>query len=120
MKGFTLIEIMVSLVILGTSLVVLLGLRNRDIAIASEANHIVVATLKAKEKMALFSLEKDKDVFEKTGKFSPPDENYRWEIALNETGFPNVKELSVAVIWNEQDRQEKIRVLTYLKQRPSP
>ena len=114
-KGFTLIEIMISLVILGTSLIVLLGLRNRDIAISSEANHIVVATLLAKERMALFSLEKDKDKLEQKGVFLELYKDYKWEVSLNETGFPKIQELSMNVIWQEQDREEKVRVTTYIK-----
>ncbi len=114
-KGFTLIEIMISLVILGTSLIVLLGLRNRDIAISSEANHILVATLLAKERMALFSLEKDKDKLEQKGVFLELYKDYKWEVSLNETGFPKIQELSMNVIWQEQDREEKVRVTTYIK-----
>ena len=113
-KGFTLIEIMISLVILGVSLVVLLGLRNRDIAISSEANHIVVATLLAKERIALFSLDKNKEVVEPKGDFAEPYTDYHWEMALNESGFPKIKALSVHVIWNEQDRKEKVMVTTYI------
>ncbi len=114
MKGFTLIEIMVSLVILGVSLVVLLGLRNRDIAVSSESNHVVVATLLARERMALFSLEKDKDAMERQGTFLEPYRDYKWAIALNETPFPAIKELSVNVLWNEQNREEKVMITTYV------
>ena len=116
MKGFTLIEIMVSLAILGISLVVLLGLRNRDLAISSEANHIVVATLLAHERVALFSLEQDKDLGERKGGFEEPYQDYKWALTLSETGFPKIKELSINVIWNEQNREEKVLVTTYIEE----
>lgn len=114
MKGFTLIEIMISLAVLGISLVVLLGLRNRDIAISSEANHIVEAALLARERITLFSMEKDKETIEKKGNFEDPNQDYKWAIAINETGFPQIQELSVDVLWNEQNREEKITVTTYI------
>jgi len=114
MRGFTLIEIMVALVILGSSLVVLLGLRNRGIAISSEANHVVVATLLAKEKIAQFSIEKDKKSEEQKGEFEDPYKDYVWAITLNETPFPEMKEISLRVIWNEQNRQEHVLITTYI------
>jgi len=114
MKGFTLIEIMIALVVLGASLVVLLGLRNRDIAISSEANHMVVASLCARERIALFSLQEDKNSGERKGSCEEPYKSYQWEIALNETGFPKIQELSMNVIWNEQNREEKVRITTYI------
>jgi prepilin-type N-terminal cleavage/methylation domain-containing protein len=114
MKGFTLIEIMISLVILGTSLVVLLGLRNRDIAISSHANHIILATLCARERIALFSLQEDKTSVEKKGNCEQPHPDYKWEVRLAETGFPKIQELSMNVIWNEQDRKEEVMITTYI------
>ncbi|MBI3358346.1 MAG: prepilin-type N-terminal cleavage/methylation domain-containing protein [Nitrospirae bacterium] len=114
MKGFTLIEIMISLAILGISFVVLLGLKNRDIVISSEANHIVVATLLARERMAFFSLDTDKEVGERQGTFEEPYQEYKWAIAINETPFPKIYEWSVDVLWNEQNREEKVMVTTYI------
>jgi hypothetical protein len=104
---------MVSLAILASSFIVLLGLRNRDIAIASEANHIVMGTLLARQKMSDFSLAKDPSVLEKKGDFGKDYEAYQWEMAVSETGFPQLSELSVSVFWMEGARREQAAITTY-------
>ena len=116
MKGFTLIEIMISLVILGSSLVVLLGLRNRDIALSSEANHIVTATLLARERITLFSLERNKEITEKKGDFEEPYKDYKWAMVITKTPFPQMSELTMNVKWMEQNREEKVTMITYISQ----
>ncbi|MEK7702905.1 MAG: prepilin-type N-terminal cleavage/methylation domain-containing protein [Nitrospirota bacterium] len=112
-KGFTLIEIMISLAILGGSFIVLLGLRNRDIAISSEASHIVTGTLLARQKVTDFAILKERGTLENTDTFDAPFGTYQWEMSAVETGIPSLRQLSVTVHWVEQKRREEVRVVTY-------
>ncbi|MEK7286851.1 MAG: prepilin-type N-terminal cleavage/methylation domain-containing protein [Nitrospirota bacterium] len=111
--GFTLIEIMVSLAILGASFIVLLGLRNRDIAIASEANHIVTGTLLARQKVADFAIAKDRSALAKKGDFGKEYPSYQWEMSAEKSGLPQLDILLVTAHWMEQDRREEVSISTY-------
>jgi prepilin-type N-terminal cleavage/methylation domain-containing protein len=100
-NGFTLIEIMTALSILAISLVILLGLRNKDMVLSARADHIIEATLLARKKISEVSMDLRSDTGERKGEFGEEHPNYLWEMTLNETPFPQVQELILSVLWKE-------------------
>ena len=113
-KGFTLIEVMTALTVLAIAFVILLGLRNRDVALSSKAAHLIQATLLAQQKISELSLERSKDTGNRKGDFGDTVPGYRWEMEIHETPRKRLLELIVVVLWKSSTREESVRFTRYL------
>ena len=119
LRGFTLLEIMVALAIIGTALVSLLSLGNRSLLVNDRLQHMTQATLLAQQKMS--ETEHQAAVSglsgvstEAQGQFAPPFDNYRWMRALAETPLPAVQMVTITVLWGDADRNESVDVTSFL------
>jgi len=92
-KGFTLLEVMISLAIIGGVLVTLIYSLNYHLGIAGRHEVLTVATMLAQEKMADAEL----SPLSTSGDFSAPYEAFHYKIDVNESEFPVFSELSVTV-----------------------
>jgi type II secretion system protein I len=116
-KGFTLLEVMVAVAILGFVLVSLLGLASRSGQDVIVAERITTATLLAKRKMTetlppLGTLTLGED----EGEFEEEDfKDYTWKkiISISPTPIVKLKEVRIAVLWKEGDRQEMLELVSY-------
>ena len=113
-EGFTLVEVMTALTVLAVAFVILLGLRNRDIALSERASHLTQATLLAQKKLSELSLEKNKDTGNRKGDFGETFPGYRWEIEIYETPRERIRELTLTVLWKSHTREENIRLTRYI------
>jgi len=114
-SGFTLLEIMVALAVLSISLVVLLGLRNRDIALSERARRITEATLLGRQKMTEVSISGFPAFGETRGTFE--DEHvsqYTWRQEVRQTPFEEVREVLVQIVWKNKNAEESVRFTSYL------
>ncbi len=96
-KGFSLLEVMIAVGILATSLVAILNFQSRAIISSGRAQSISVATALARHQMAQLILELDAEIAKgrlpddksEEGDFSDlgfPD--YRWEMAIRKVEIP--------------------------------
>lgn len=113
-SGFTLIEIMISLAVLAIALTVLLGLRNRDIALSAYTGHITEATLLARQKVAEISFAGFPDIGAREGDFGEEHPGYKWKQEVKATPYDVVRELSVEILWREGGRDETVRFTTFV------
>ncbi|HIE64569.1 MAG: prepilin-type N-terminal cleavage/methylation domain-containing protein [Nitrospira sp.] len=113
-SGFTLLEIMIALAVVSISFVVLLGLRNRDIALASYSRHITVSTLLARQKITEVSVEGFPDLGFSEGGFGETYLEFKWRQEVKQTPFEMVRELDLSVVWKEGKREEVSRFTVYL------
>lgn len=113
-SGFTLIEIMIALAVLAISLTVLLGLRNRDIALSSYTGHITEATLLARQLVSEISFAGFPDVGEREGDFGEEHPGYKWKQEVKATPYEVVRELNVDVLWREGGHNETVHFTTFL------
>jgi len=117
-KGFTLLEVMIAVAILALVIVSLLGLKNRSMQDVMKAEHITTATLLAKRMMNEALIKTPLVIAEEDGDF-PEDlygtlyKDYRWKKAVSETQYPQVKELRIAVLWKEGERDEMVELVSY-------
>ena len=104
--GFTLLEVMIAMGVLATTLVVLLGLRNNDIQIQSYARELTQATLMARN--LVFQAEQQEELMlgYTEGDFGADYPEYSWQQNVNTFMFERVREVSVAVFWSETDHVE--------------
>ena len=112
-RGFTLIEVMVSLAILATAMVVLLGLRNRDSALHQYSGELLEATLLAKEKMADQELAGFPELGEYRGDFGQENPRFSWKETVIPTPFDSVREVRVSVSWERGNRKENVDLTSF-------
>lgn len=89
-KGFTLIEVLVSLVIV-TSLVAVMYSLLYHLHLTIEEEELLRATLLAKEKIM------EKSLTTENGRFKPPDDRFYYEKTLLDTPFSGLKLLRITV-----------------------
>lgn len=76
-SGFTLLEVLVAVAILGAGLTVLLGAVNRNLIMASQSKNLSIAGLLAQRKMAEVELEGYPDIRQEQGQFEDAPE-FNW------------------------------------------
>jgi general secretion pathway protein I len=92
-EGFTLLEVMISLAIVGGLLVTLIYTLNYHLGIAEQHRETTIAVSLAKEKMYAMEL---KPLNEK-GTFPEPNAGFSYETRIKDSSFPAMAEISVTV-----------------------
>ena len=119
-RGFTLLEVMVAVAILGMVLVTLLGVKNRSMQDVMIADRVTTATLLATRIMneALVTAG-TRTVVEKEDEGEFPEEefkDYTWKKSISQLQpleTVTVTEVRVAVLWKEGERQEMVELKSY-------
>jgi general secretion pathway protein I len=91
--GFTLLEVLIALAIVGGLLVTLIYTLNYHLSLAERQETITVATLLAKNKIT----EMEKVPESKKGVFDSPYDNYRYETFVKESPYVGISEIVVVV-----------------------
>jgi general secretion pathway protein I len=119
-RGFSLLETMIALAIIGIALVTLLGLGNRSITISDRLQKITQATLLAQEKMTeteLTSQAGNLDPQNEEGGFDVPFEIYRWRTDFEETPLAAVRMVTVTVLWGDENKNELVELTSFVFRR---
>ena len=91
--GFTLLEIMISLAIIGGLLVTVIYTLNYHLNLAEGQEFQTTATMLSKNKMA----EAEKNPVASGGEFPEPYSGYRYAIIVSESPYPGISEIRVTV-----------------------
>jgi len=97
--GFTLLEIMISLAVIGGLLVTLLYTLNYNLSIAEKHERVTVASMLAKDKMS----EIEKNPGETKGEFPEPYSGYRYITGMKESPFPGFSVIYVVVSTDKEE-----------------
>ena len=92
-KGFTLLEVLISLAIVGGLLVTLIYTLNYHLGIADSHRVVTTMTSLAKEKM----YEMEDNPVESKGKFPDPYSMFSFETSVKDSSFPGMSEIGVVV-----------------------
>ncbi|MEW6162294.1 MAG: type II secretion system protein [Nitrospirota bacterium] len=92
-RGFTLIEVMIALSIVGALLVTLIYTLNYNLGIAERHETITVAAILARDKIS----EIEKRPVDSRGEFPEPYSDYQYETTVKESVYPNISEISVVI-----------------------
>jgi prepilin-type N-terminal cleavage/methylation domain-containing protein len=95
-KGFTLLEVMVSVAILAISLAVLTGFQGNTLIASARQEKLTIATMLAREKMVESEIDIDNamqkgefpDERSEEAVFDEPFEDYRWKMTLKKVELP--------------------------------
>lgn len=115
-RGFTLLEVMVALAIVATSLVALLGLINRSVNINDRLQQITRATLLAQSKMSEIELAANAgaSLDPEEGLFAAPFENFRWRTYYESTPLPQLQTVTVVVAWGDEKKNEAVDLTSFV------
>jgi general secretion pathway protein I len=116
-RGFSLLETMIALAIIGIALVTLLGLGNRSINISGRLQKITQATLLAQEKMTEIELTAqagDLDLQNEEGGFDAPFEIFSWRTDFEETPLAAVRMVTVTVLWGDESKNELVELTSFV------
>lgn len=95
-RGFTLVEVMVALVIIGVAMVTLLATQVGSIRSYADAKVITVCSLLADKKMAELESGEYPEPGEQEGVFED-NEHYSWSLYVNETDLEQLREVTLEV-----------------------
>jgi general secretion pathway protein I len=119
--GFTLIEVLAALLVLGIALTALLSTQTGGIRLRSRAEAITVATFLLQARMTELELGPVPEVGTREGDFGPDRPEYRWELAVADAPFPpNVREVRLAVRWPEGRGEERLELTSFRSTEASP
>lgn len=91
--GFTLLEVLIALAIVGSLLMTLIYTLNYHLGIVERQEVVTVATLLAKNKL----LELEKEPEDRKGVFESPYEDYAYETQVMDSPYVGVSEIIVTV-----------------------
>ncbi len=92
-SGFTLLEVMIALAIIGGVLLTLICSLNYHLGIADRHEALTVASMLAKKKM----VDAELSPLSASGDFEAPYEAFHYRIDVTESEFPGFSEVSVTV-----------------------
>ena len=120
-RGFTLLEVLVAVAVLGFALVSLLGLHVRNIDLIARDERVTAATLLARALMTEVETGPFPDLGATDGDFELdyPDRypDLRWEREVLTTPVPNVREVRVRVFRGEQESGDDVTLTYYVRRR---
>ncbi|WP_321533072.1 prepilin-type N-terminal cleavage/methylation domain-containing protein [uncultured Desulfuromonas sp.] len=115
--GFTLLEVMIALAIIGSALIACLSLANRSVFSNDEVQRITTATMLAQHKMSELETESrlgELDTSELEGDWEEPYQQYRWQVEYSATPVSGVQQVTVSVLWGKKARNEEVTLDSFL------
>ncbi len=112
--GFSLLEVMVALAVVGIALVSLLALQNRSLLMHGEVRHLTQATLLARELMNERIARGDVPEQPQQEQFAEPFERYGWRLEREPTPLPGVYKVQVTVFWGEPADNDAVTLASFM------
>jgi type II secretion system protein I len=106
-RGFTLLEVLVSLAILSITLLLAYQVLSSAIAAEERAERWTVASFLG-ETLVRESTAVWPETGESSGKFAAPMDAYSWERSIRPAVHPDAREVHVVVTWSSEGREERV------------
>lgn len=106
-KGFTLLEVLVSLAILSATLVMAYQVTSGAIAAGERSDAWTTAALLGEAKLREI-IDTFPEVQETEGEFPAPDDGYRWLLTVKQALHADAREVYLAVSWETNGARETI------------
>lgn len=106
-KGFTLLEVLVSLAILSATLILAYQVSSGAIAAGERSEAWTTASLIGEEKLRE-ATGTFPEVQETEGTFSDPHQGYAWRLIVKQSLHPDAREVHLAVMWKKDGIEETL------------
>ena len=106
-RGFTLLEVLVSLAILSVTLLLAYQVLASAIAAEDRSERWTVASFLG-ESLVRESTAGWPDTGETSGAFAAPMEEYSWQRSIRPAAHPDAREVHVTVTWSAGGREERV------------
>jgi type II secretion system protein I len=106
-RGFTLLEVLVSLAILSTTLLLAYRVISGAIEAEDRSERWTAASCLG-ESLVREAAAGFPDTGETEGKFAPPMDSYSWKRSIRPAAHPDAREVHVAVTWSRDGREERV------------
>ena len=121
-RGFTLLEVLIAIALLGLAIVPLLGTFSQSLRMAESSKRLTQATLIAREMMTLMELEPFPELEETKGEFdeeeSPEARDFRWsrQVLPPPAGLDEetVREVRLQILWDEGTVERSYEVIDFV------
>ena len=109
-RGFTLLEVLVSLAIIAFALTAILQTQFYNLKVCAESKNILIARILTQKKMA--EIELSDDLKAEEGVF-PENKDFSYAVNFNDVQ-ENLKEINLKVIYKEGNLMKDFSVITYV------
>jgi general secretion pathway protein I len=110
-SGFTLLEVLIAVVILGSTLAVLLSSVNRNLILASDSKNLSIARMLAQNKMSEIELEGYPDLKEEEGEFKEYPE-FKWYLSVTPLKISSldtdIRVVRLLITWDNENKDFEI------------
>ncbi len=106
-RGFTLLEVLVSLAILSITLLLAYRVLSGAVSAEDRSERWTVASCLG-ESLVRESTAAWPETGESHGKFAPPMEEYSWNRSIRTAAHPDAREVHVTVTWSSEGREEQV------------
>ena len=107
-SGFTLLEVIIAVAIIGSSLAILLGAVNKNLVLASQSKNITIASFLAQRKMGEIEVEGLPAIGNQEGVFEEHPE-FRWYLSVQPYNIEQlgteIRIVILTVSWDEGSRE---------------
>jgi len=109
--GFTLLEVLVAVVILGTALAVLLAAVNRNLVLASKSKNLTIAGILAQKKITEVELEGFPEIREQQGEFEEAP-GFKWFLSVRPFEISQlgteIRVIRLLITWDEGEEDFEV------------
>ncbi len=113
-RGFTLLEVMLSLSIISISLMVIIHSFSNAIAAKASVSNYTKAMFLAQEK--LFDLNNSSlRKIDNQGVFAVPFEKFKWQISADRTHFSNLAKVDLSIQWRQRGKSKSVIMSTIME-----
>lgn len=119
-RALSLIEVLVTVLILSISILTLIQGISQGIMVLDTAEGLSEAALLAKKKMAELELEKFEIGVESSGVFEE-NKKYSWKVDIKDPELDEAKNFAISqvdlfILWKDQGTEKQIKISTYASQ----
>ena len=112
-RGFTLLEVMIAMAILATTLVVVFQSQSQSVSMAGRARFETTASLLAQSRMAEIEAANSENVVSDNGDFGDDFPDYSWQVDVTETELERLKKIEVKVVNEKMTANNSFRLVLY-------
>ncbi|MBF0550679.1 MAG: type II secretion system protein [Deltaproteobacteria bacterium] len=117
-RGFTLLEVMISLAVLSIALVTVLHTLARDVDLTIESNDLTTASLLGQVRLAQVQAAGFPPLGQDKGDFGDGYPGYSWQTTVTSGGsLPGVRKVTVTVSWRQNQQPGEMTIEVYLTRR---